>query len=158
MKTRPLEWRITETGCHEPTSHKSDDGHGYPQFVRGGKPVRIYRYQFEARYGPVPSGLVIRHTCDNRKCINTDHMLLGTRADNMHDRTARGRTGKGELNGHAKIIEADARYILASNATTNKLAELFRVTPGTIRAIKTGRRWKHLQTSSISTPIPNMKH
>lgn len=143
---RNLKWKVTESGCHEPTSHKSDDGHGYPVMVRKGERLRIYRHRFEKRFGPVPAGLVVRHTCDNRKCINTDHMLLGTRADNMHDKTARGRTVKGEKNGRSILIEADAIEILKSKAKTRDLAVEYKVSCDTIAAIRAGRRWGHLQS------------
>lgn len=36
-------------------------------------------------------GSVVRHTCDNPRCINADHLLLGTQADNMQDMGERGR-------------------------------------------------------------------
>jgi hypothetical protein len=149
MPQKPLKWRKTESGCFEPTSHTADDGHGYPQFTRNGKKVRIYRHRFEKKNGPVPTGLLVRHTCDNRKCINTDHMLLGTRAENMHDKTARGRTVKGETNGRSKLMEHDARYILRSSLSHKKLAEKFKVSYDAILSIRSGKRWKHLQPKTV---------
>lgn len=40
------------------------------------------------------AGKVIRHTCDNTRCINPEHLLIGTRADNNRDRAERGRSAK----------------------------------------------------------------
>lgn len=42
-------------------------------------------------------GMVVRHTCDNRRCINPDHLLLGTTQDNMNDMARRRRHGKIKL-------------------------------------------------------------
>ena len=44
---------------------------------------------------------VIRHTCDNARCVNPNHLLSGTPTDNMKDRSARGRT-----HGHVSLKEA----------------------------------------------------
>lgn len=39
-------------------------------------------------------GVIVRHTCDNPRCINPDHLIGGTRADNNRDRAIRGRSAK----------------------------------------------------------------
>lgn len=39
-------------------------------------------------------GKVVRHTCDNPRCIEPTHLLIGTRADNNRDRAERGRSAK----------------------------------------------------------------
>ena len=43
------------------------------------------RYIYQMFKGEIPSGLVIRHTCDNKKCINPDHLILGTYKENTQD-------------------------------------------------------------------------
>lgn len=40
------------------------------------------------------AGKVVRHTCDNPRCINPEHLLLGTKADNNRDRAERSRSAK----------------------------------------------------------------
>lgn len=61
-------------------------------FVRfKGKKIKAYRFAYERKHGAVPAGLVVRHTCDNRRCVNTEHLLLGTQADNIRDMWLRGR-------------------------------------------------------------------
>lgn len=51
------------------------------------------------------AGLSVRHTCDNPRCINPEHLILGTHADNMRDRAERGRNPdvNGELNPKALL-------------------------------------------------------
>ena len=56
-------------------------------------------------------GKVIRHTCDNPRCINPEHLLLGTYQDNTNDMLSRGRQAKGENSGVFKLTEDNVRYI-----------------------------------------------
>lgn len=56
-------------------------------------------------------GLVVRHTCDNPRCINPDHLELGTHSDNMEDMKSRGRQAVGESQGRSTVSDADAQTI-----------------------------------------------
>jgi hypothetical protein len=78
-------------GCWEWTGGKSD---GYGQLCdEYGRKVRAHRYSYTIHHGPIPSGRVVRHTCDNPGCVNPSHLLLGTQLDNAADRDVRGRNG-----------------------------------------------------------------
>lgn len=62
---------------------------------------------------------VVRHTCDNPRCINPAHLVGGTHLDNMQDMKDRGRQGsvrgnaglKGESNGHCKLTDAQCEWV-----------------------------------------------
>lgn len=69
----------------------SDNGNGYGQIRVDGKYIYVHRYAYEREHGPIPDGLVVRHKCDNRRCVKLDHLELGTHQDNMNDMIARGR-------------------------------------------------------------------
>lgn len=53
--------------------------------------MQAHRAAWEESHGLIPPGVVIRHRCHNPRCINTDHLLLGSPQDNAQDRTRAGR-------------------------------------------------------------------
>lgn len=143
---REIQFRVGPGGCHICTSHCADD-RGYPQIRpsgRGGRCTRLTRVVYEAVYGPIPAGQVVRHSCDNPGCINIDHLLLGTQQDNVDDRETRGRGAKGEKHGRAKLTVENVREIRASTATRAELAAKFGVSRSAIQMVQNRKNWQHV--------------
>ena len=115
---------------------------GYGRF-RG---ERAHRYAYQLHRGEIPDGLMIRHMCGNKRCVNPAHLEPGTMADNGQDAIRLGEVRRGSQNGRSKISEADARYIIDNpdKLTGAALARKFRVSPATISLIRSGRRWAHM--------------
>jgi hypothetical protein len=93
----------------------SKDGSGYGQFRRRGKNFRAHRDAWEQANGrPVPDGMFVLHKCDNRACINPDHLFLGTNKDNMADMVSKGRSlhRHGPKNPNAKLSASQREVIL----------------------------------------------
>lgn len=63
----------------------------YGAFYDGTRIVSAHRYSFELHNGEIPQGKVIMHSCDNTKCVNPDHLVLGTQKENIHDMIKKGR-------------------------------------------------------------------
>lgn len=64
---------------------------GYGAFKYKGKTVDSHRVSFLFYNGEIPDGLLVSHTCDNRLCVNPNHLFLGTHKDNYDDMVNKGR-------------------------------------------------------------------
>lgn len=75
---------------------------GYGVFSFNGKPETASRVSYRLYCGDIPNGLHVLHKCDNRICVNPEHLFLGTNKDNVEDRKSKGRRA-----GRFKILAED---------------------------------------------------
>jgi hypothetical protein len=88
------------------------------------------------RNGNIPEGVQVLHKCDNRGCVNPDHLFLGTPKVNSTDMVRKGRCGK--------LTLKEVSEIRASTLPVQSLAGLYGVTPKNIEFILNRRTWKSL--------------
>jgi len=113
-------YKINEvTGCWEWTSYGRSN-YGFITIVLNGKPksLQAHRISYELFVGPIPEGLLVRHTCDNPPCVNPEHLLTGTTTDNAQDCISRGRNAQAKKthcrNGHEYNLENTLNYIYST--------------------------------------------
>lgn len=136
-----------ETECWEWTAGLTTDGYG--KFNVGGQTMRAHRFSWFLYRGDIPDNLIIRHKCDNPKCVNPTHMELGTISDNVQDRVSRGRGANGERNGSSKLTENDIhaiRNMFLDGYNNSQIAKHFGVDGSAISQIRRGLKWKFIKT------------
>jgi hypothetical protein len=93
--------------------------------------------------------LFVLHKCDNRACVNPNHLFLGTAKENTDDMIAKGRMvipdRAGERNGRAKLTPEQVQAIRAASGRQVDIAAAFGVTQTTVSAIKRYAKWTHLE-------------
>lgn len=96
--------------------------------------------------GPRPSRRhQVRHLDGDRLNNAASNLAYGTQSENEADKYSHGTDHSGERGTMAKLTEHQARAIkFGTGRTVAELAAMFGVTTATIRAIRAGRRWKHL--------------
>lgn len=116
------------------------DRYGYGKFV-----VMAHRFSFQRYKGEIPKGSLVCHSCDNRACVNPDHLWAGTWAENSADMTAKRRQACGEKIGKAKLTLAAVKEIKLSGEPAAALAVKFNVSAGAVHFVRSGRTWHHVK-------------
>src|SRR5690606_37370061 len=100
-----------------------------------------HRRSYELFVGPIHNDMAVRHRCDNRSCVNPDHLFLGTRAENMADMKLKGRGAGGNRKHLREHQVQEIRRRLAVGTPPRIVAEAMGVNYATITAIKEGRSY-----------------
>lgn len=119
---------------------------GYGAYSFRGKGYRAHRLSLMIHGVAVPDHLDACHHCDNRWCVNPNHLYVGTRRQNMADCTARGRHNKpvGEKHWRAKLSTRDVlkiRELSAARVSQTAIANKFNIHPATVSRIARGE-WR----------------
>lgn len=134
--------------CWTWTAMRNEAGYGVLNIHVDGvglRPVIASRLAYELAHGPIPSGNVVRHKCDNPPCVRASHLELGTQIDNMRDMRERGRTATGERHSQAKLTwqsVAEIRVLLLAGESHRSIGHRFGVSASAIDSIASGRTWK----------------
>ena len=118
---------VAESGCWEWIGARNGGSRGprYGNFVFKGTVHKAHRVAWEIYRGQIPVGVEVCHRCDNEKCVNPDHLFLGTHQDNMDDMM---RKGRGNRDGKAsrKVTDDQVREIRLRAAAGVTAAEMAR--------------------------------
>ncbi len=114
-------------------------GNGYGNFRWGdGEYVTAHRAAYRLFVGEIDGGLDVCHACDNRFCVNPDHLFLGDRQENMLDASAKGRMIRGQGKKLPEATIQEVRRLVALGQTPKQISLATGVSDWTIAGIKRG--------------------
>lgn len=141
--------KVDKTGdCWNWTASLNTRGYGQFRLPNTRKNSLAHRFSFELANGPIREGMMVCHSCDNRKCVNPAHLFEGTAKDNMADMDAKGRRvvalHKGEANPNARMDELSVALLkqLKSTFDIKSLEKIFGIKKTQIYRILNNSQWK----------------
>jgi len=118
---------------------------GYGNLTFKCESLYAHRASWEVHNGPIPVGMSVLHKCDNRRCINPEHLFLGTQDDNIKDMYKKGRQA---YDYKCKLTEQEVleiKYKLRHKKFSQEyLAKMYDISRSTILAINLGHNWSHV--------------
>ncbi len=139
---------IAESGCWEWQKHINPiSGYGYMS-IGGGKQKTAHSVAYRLFIGEIPPGMIVCHTCDNRKCVYPLHLWPGTHKQNTADCIKKNRFAVGESLPQSKLTPhdvAEIREMIASSSLSYpEIAARSGVTPSLVCCIAKNKIWKHV--------------
>lgn len=139
------------SGCWLWTGASNNKGYGVFHIEPGvTTTAHKYSYKLAHPYTKIEKGmaLCVLHTCDNRRCVNPDHLRPGTPKSNTRDMVRKDRAGKpsGKAHGNSKLTWAIVRNIRQNYrgeyGELTTLCVRYGVQKATLRDVMSSRSWK----------------
>lgn len=144
--------RYDTNGCYNWQLSTSSNGYGKYFSQEQRRYVAAHRRIWELTKGAIPEGLYVCHKCDNKRCINVEHLFIGTPKDNILDMVAKDKQPKGRTHGMSKLAETvvlEILYYIAAGWRTCDICKLYKLSWNSVNDIRTQRTWKHISNGAL---------
>lgn len=136
---RMRKYQVAPDGCWEWQGSRDESGYGL--IAIGGRTRRAHRVSFEIhRCVAIGSEHHVLHSCNNRRCMNPEHLRTGTHQENMADMVRDNRFA-------AKLTPDDIRQIRMRREAGQYLREIavdYDVAVSTVCQATRGYHWRHV--------------
>ena len=136
------------TGCWLWGGELTNKGYGSLKKTVNGYTIRgAHRVAYFLHNGSFDYSLFVCHTCDNRLCVNPQHLFLGTLDDNSKDMVKKGRSNRGSDRPNAKLSEAriiQIRDRRSAGHSVKNIAMQYQIAASTVYAILSNRIWGYV--------------
>lgn len=135
-------------GCWEWQGSLCSGGYGTLWYKE--KTCGTHRVSYEIFKGIIENGQCVCHSCDNRKCINPDHLWLGTYKENIQDAVNKGRMEKGVEKSKKMYTKLNIdlvktiKEMLNDGYKTFEISKILNLSYDIIYDIKREKTWKHV--------------
>jgi hypothetical protein len=127
-----------ENGCWEWNGTLTGNGYGHCMMLDERK---AHRVSYRLHCGDITPGMVIMHKCDNRICVNPEHLQQGTHKENMADMKEKGRATRIKK---PRLTEEQVKEIYLSKSSISKLTAEYNMNIRTIERIRSGKLWSKI--------------
>jgi hypothetical protein len=147
--------------CFICVSHSSQKT-GYYRMKRFGKHIDMHVWINDVFNGEKSKvGFVVRHLCHNSRCINPNHLKVGTYSENESDKFTAGNGVFGDRHPHSVLTEKDVyeiKHLMAYTTIGNKdIADIYGVSKATIKQIRDLKTWTHVLPNFILNSVNYIK-
>jgi len=142
-------YTIASNGCWEWNLSLNNKGYGRISIGKRGYRILAHRFSWMLyNNSDIKDNLCVLHQCDNAKCVNPEHLHLGTILDNNREMAERNRAEKGDKRYNSKLTDMDVLWAKdmykKGIISQHKIADMLGVAVMTVNKAINGIRWKHL--------------
>jgi len=127
--------KTSEEDCWNWTGALQSKGYGILRV--DDKRISAHRFSWILSNGNIPNKLLVLHKCDNKRCINPNHLYIGTQIDNMRDRAIRNPVPSESFgSGKTKLSHSDILSIRSIKGKSQQIiASMFNISQKTVSNI-----------------------